>query len=187
MTSMPSATAASTRARARDLAPVRPTRRLDVAHLHRELRLAADGDRLGDRIEQRRALATDVARIERALPACADARELDDLGRGRVGAGRVDQSGGHSPGAGLDGVGEGALHRHQLAGRRLAPRETHRGNAQRAVADELDDVDRRPAGIEGVEILTDRAPAKVQAARQIRGEALEIVEVLVDLKGFAPY
>ena len=150
-----------------------------MAHLHRDLRLPPHGDRLGDRIEKCRALATNVARVERAPPPGADTSEGDDLGSGRIGAGRIDQSGGQSPGAGLDGIGQGTLHRRQLAGGRLPPREAHRGDAERAVADELHDVHGRAVGVERVEVLTDRAPAKVHAARQVEGEALEIVEVLV--------
>src|SRR5207245_2220403 len=84
---------------ARHVAPVRPPGGLDVAHLHGQLALAADADGFAHRLQQRRAFAADVARVESAMPR-GRARDGDDLLGGGVRAGRVDQSRGRAPGAG---------------------------------------------------------------------------------------
>ena len=49
-----------------DPSPVGASRRLDVAHLHRQATRAPDLDGLADGLQQRRALAADMARVDPA-------------------------------------------------------------------------------------------------------------------------
>ena len=58
-------------------------------------------------------------------------------------------------------------------------REAHRGQAQRAVTDELDDVHRYPFVAVPAEVVRHRSPREVHAGRQGEGEAAHLLAELV--------
>src|SRR5947208_1409666 len=59
-----------------------------------------------------------------------------------------------------------------------ASREAHCGDPQRAVTDEVRDVQREPAGVESVEIVAERAPREVHARRHVEREAAQVIDEL---------
>ncbi len=165
-----------------DLAPARPARGLHVAHLGGQSALAADADGLRHRVEQRRPLAADVARVE-AAPARGAAGDADDLLGGRVGAGGVDQAGGEAVRAVGHRLVHHALHVRLLGRGGRAAREAHGGQAQRAVADELRHVERDALPLVAREVLADRLPREVHARGQVEGEALHLGAELIRDRG----
>src|SRR5439155_21854651 len=117
-----------------------------------QIALASDVDRLSHRVQERRALAPDVARVETSV-ARGRGRQGDHLvGRGR-GARRVDEPGREPPGAVLDPVGQTALHPAEPGRRWGAAGEAHRRYTQGAVADQLDHVERGAAGVERAKVV----------------------------------
>ena len=128
-----------------------------MTHLHRESSLAPDPDGLGDRVEEGGALTADMARIEssRGPGALGD---LDDLGGLGIGAGRVDESGREPTGAVDHGRLHEAPHGRQLLGAGRSPGEAHGGQSQRAVTDQLRDVEGEPFVLVAAEEVLHRDP-----------------------------
>src|SRR5215510_12126877 len=158
-----------------DLAPVGTARRLHVADLDRQIALAPDVDRLSHRVEERGSLAPDVARIEAPMARGGRGEGHHLVGR-RIGAGSIDEPGRQPPRPVLDAVGDVALHPAELRGGRGTAREAHRRDAQGAVADQLDHVERGAAGVEGTQVVADGAPAKVHRGGNMKGEPSKILE-----------
>ena len=73
-------------------------------------------------------------------------------------SGRVLEPGGVPPGALGERLAQELRHRAALGGRRRTVGEPDRGEPQLAVRDEAEDVDRRPCGLEAVEVLPRARP-----------------------------
>ena len=84
----------------------------------------------------------------------------------RVFAGLVDESRREPPSAGVERLGEEALHRREILGP-CGPRAVpHHRRAQRVVSDELDGVDRGPRSRKHIAVLGERAPGEPVAEKR---------------------
>jgi hypothetical protein len=149
-----------------DPAPVPRVASLVVRDLHRQLRLAADLDRFGDRVEQAVGRVADVAHVD-AVVAGDDLGQGDDLRRVGVGARRVDQAGGHAEGAGFHALGDQPLHRGQLVSSRLPAVVSHGTTADGPVADHRRDVEGRMAAVDRGHVVSHAAPGELEAAGEV--------------------
>jgi hypothetical protein len=131
-----------------------------VCDLHGHAARIADANRLGDGVQQHGGLATHVREVIAAARA-QRLRERDELVRLGVGARRIDEPRGKSPRAGVHRVAEPALHRAQLTGVGGPRLEAQGGDAQGAVADEVDHVHRGSECAQQVEVLTEGLPRQI--------------------------
>ena len=150
--------------------------RLEVGEMERRPRAARDVDHLVDRLEQAVALVAHVrderrSRLRRLL------RDGDELVRGGVGAGEVDEPEGQHPRPRLEAEPHLAAHRPQrLGGRRDAAAAEH-DVAHGAVADRGDERERGPRRVERVEVLRHRRPRPL-----LRPRPLERAQVRLPLR-----
>ena len=138
--------------------------------LHAYARLLADADRLVDGVEDHRGLAADMGKVV-AAPRGHRLGERDQFVGVGIGTGRVDEARREAERAGVHRLAEQPLHRSHVVGVGRPRLESHGGDAQGAVADEVRDVDGGADRAERVEVLRERLPAQVEAGADAAGPA----------------
>jgi len=125
--------------------------------LHRHTGLTADSDRLGDGLQQRLPLSTDVRGVQPFVAGDDPAQGNDLLGAG-VTTGRIDQSCGQPKGPRPQPFVEVRLHPAQLGRGWLALLEPHYRDAQCPMSDQGHKVDRHAASFEHFQVLAKGPP-----------------------------
>ena len=135
---------------------------------------APERERLGDRLEDRLALAAYVRRVD-ALVAGDDPAQAQELLGAREAAGRVHEAARHAVRARTQGGVEQPLHAGELAPGDGALGEAHGGEPQSAVTDEGRDVDRVTGTAQRREVLAEGVPVPHDAV-----EAPAVVRPVLD-------